>query len=191
MIAGGVGYFASVILLTWCSKYWHFLLDFGVLMGISTALLTMPAISALGQWFKRQRGIATGVAFMGSSIGGIVFPIVLQQSLFNKGWSWTMHTVSFIVFILLALGIPLVRGRLPPGEGRVDINLKAFKDFRFVCATTGVACEYIPIPHNIFKLQDTNLVIYKKALNSPCMEFLVSYQHGLPTKDSAPKRVLI
>lgn len=145
MITGGAGYFASVILLAGCSKYWHFLLDFGFLMGISTALLTMPAISAISHWFKSKRGLATGIAFMGSSIGGVIFPIVLQQSLARKGWGWTMLIVSLIVFILLALGILLIQGRLPPGTGNVDINLKAFKDFRFVCATIGVACEYVPV----------------------------------------------
>lgn len=141
MITGGIGYFASIIILAWCTKYWHFLLDFGFLMGISTALLTMPAISALSHWFKKKLGIATGIAFAGSSVGGVAFPIILQQCLAHKGWSWTIFIVSIITAVLLVLGIFLVRGRLPPSSGRVKINFNAFKDFRFVCATLGVACE--------------------------------------------------
>jgi len=109
----------------------------------------MPAISAISHWFEAKRGAATGIAFMGSSIGGVAFPIILQHALSHWSWIRTMLVVSLIVFILLTSGIFLIRGRLPLDKKPIDINLRAFKDFRFVCATIGVACEPLFVSSNI------------------------------------------
>lgn len=141
MIIGGIAYLGSIILLIGCTEYWHFLLNFGFLMGISTGLLTMRAISALSHWFKSRLGLATSIAFMGSSIGGIGFPIFLQELLSRYGWFWAILVVSVIVFVLLVIGISLVRGRLPREEGHVEFNAKAFKNFSLVYAAIGVACK--------------------------------------------------
>ena len=58
-------------------SYYQFLLSFGLLAGLSSSLLFTPNISAIGHWFQRRRALATGIAFTGGSIGGVIFPLVV------------------------------------------------------------------------------------------------------------------
>lgn len=42
----------------------------GVLFGIGEGLLFMPVILLLPEWFSQRRGLAAGIIFAGSGIGG-------------------------------------------------------------------------------------------------------------------------
>ncbi len=51
----------DAVLLAKYSRYWHFMLCLGVMGGFSAALIQTAALSCIGHWFKRRRGLATGV----------------------------------------------------------------------------------------------------------------------------------
>lgn len=53
----------------------HFL--YGVLTGIGFGLIYMPAVIAVGFYFEKWRGLATGIAACGTGLGGVALPIVL------------------------------------------------------------------------------------------------------------------
>jgi MFS family permease len=96
------------------SEYWHFMLDFGVLLGASTACIFSPSVAAVGHWFKARRGLATGIATTGGALGGVMWPLVLQYLIPQVGWAWTLRILGFIYMFLLALGCFFIRTRLPP-----------------------------------------------------------------------------
>lgn len=50
----------------------HFMLVFGVLGGIGTAMIFTPAVSSVGHWFLRRRANATGIATCGGALGGVM-----------------------------------------------------------------------------------------------------------------------
>lgn len=83
VLAGSVFEMAMIILLGFCTQYWHFMLVIGVLGGIGASLIFTPAISAIGHFFFEKRGVATGIAATGGSVGGIAFPLILE-ALFPK-----------------------------------------------------------------------------------------------------------
>ncbi|CAI4213965.1 unnamed protein product [Parascedosporium putredinis] len=61
-LCGGVLLVTTYIALANCSEYWHFFLTFG---GLGT-------VGSVQHWFLRRRGLATGMAISGGSVGGIV-----------------------------------------------------------------------------------------------------------------------
>lgn len=87
VIAGSVLIMAMMIGIGFCTQYWHFMLAVGVAGGIGSSLLFTPAISAVGHFFSAKRGIATGIAATGGSVGGVIFPLILQD-LFSENWLW-------------------------------------------------------------------------------------------------------
>jgi len=118
-------------------EYWQFLIVFGILGGLGTSLVVTPATTAIGHFFLTRRGYATGIACTGGSIGGVVFPIMLE-ALFPKGWAWATRIQGFVFLVLLTLANVLIRGRLEPTvEPRLFIlpNFKIFREPTFVIVT--------------------------------------------------------
>lgn len=106
-------------------ELWHFVLSFGVLAGFGTSLLFTPCIAAVGHWFRRRRGFATGMASTAGGIGGIVFPLMLTSLFDSIGFAWATRVLALICLVCGLLGILLVRSRLPPAQ-----NATAHPDFR-------------------------------------------------------------
>lgn len=72
------------------------------------------ALNAIVGWFDKKRGIAYGILSTGSSIGGIVFPIMGSRLIPSVGFGWTMRTSAFLILFLLILASLTVKSRLPP-----------------------------------------------------------------------------
>ncbi|RMX97774.1 hypothetical protein D0866_16250, partial [Hortaea werneckii] len=118
--------------------YWHFIIVFGILGGVGTSLIFTPAVSSLGHFFFVNRANATGIAAAGGSVGGIIFPLMLQ-SLFPKvGWAWATRIQGFIFLGLLIGANLLIKSRLPPKPGgSVLPDFKIFRQPAFLLATIG------------------------------------------------------
>ncbi|CAK7274151.1 hypothetical protein SEPCBS119000_006022 [Sporothrix epigloea] len=118
---GSVMSVTSVMLLGFCEQYYQILLCYSVLGGLGGALLNTPAYACIAHFFNVRRGLATGIASASGGVGGIVFPILLQQLLPRLGFPWTTRILAFI---LLGLSIPSnlwLRTRLPlPGVNDRD-----------------------------------------------------------------------
>lgn len=103
-------------------------------------MLNVPAYGIIAHYFKRRRGLATGIASTAGSIGGIVFPLLLQGLLPKIGFAWTTRIIGFI---LLGLSIPanlLLRTRLPPSDKVISVipDWSLFKDLKFTLTCAGV-----------------------------------------------------
>ncbi len=148
LLVGSLGYVASLVLLAQCTKYWHFMIVFGIVMGACSALLTTTAISVISHWFQLRRGFASGIAIMGTSVGGVVFPLILKNLLYNLGWMWTMRALALVVAVLMVVGNFCIRGRLMRRDGLQGalLNLACFSDSRFVWATVGLCCKLSSLP---------------------------------------------
>lgn len=146
------------------------MLDFGILGGIGTSLLFTPAISSIGHFFMKKRGNATGIAAAGGSLGGVVFPLMLQSLIPQVGWGWACRILGFIYLGLVSFAILLIRARLPPKPGGSILpDFRIFRDSNFAWTTAGVFFEewglFLPISY---------LISY--ALSSGSMTNTFSYE---------------
>lgn len=77
-----------------------------------------PAFASIGHFFKRRRGLATGIANTAGSIAGVIIPLLLRSILPKLGFSWSCRTLGFL---FLALSLPanlLIKTRLAPSAIR-------------------------------------------------------------------------
>lgn len=126
------------------TMYALLMLLWGVIMGSGAALCCTVALSVLAHWFEKRRGLAAGIVFVGSSLGGAVFPLVLKSTLTQMGWAWSMRILTLIVASLLGMGNVLIRGRIKGKKGSGAINFRCFRDAKFAWTTVGVFSELIP-----------------------------------------------
>ncbi|KAJ5236326.1 hypothetical protein N7489_006417 [Penicillium chrysogenum] len=141
VFAGSVFQMAMIILLGFCTEYWHFMLVIGVLGGVGASLIFTPAISAIGHYFYEKRGVATGIAATGGSVGGIVFPLILQDLFPKIGWAWATRVVALICLIVLSIANLLIKSRLPQkpfSKENVLPDFRIFRDPRFALTTASV-----------------------------------------------------
>lgn len=102
---GALGTVFSIMMTSLCKEIYQFILAQGILLGISMALLACPMLALVGQHIKIKRGTAMGIVLGGSSLGGVVWPIVINELLThsNVGFPWTMRIVGFIMLPLLLI----------------------------------------------------------------------------------------
>jgi len=143
LLFGTMIYVVSLVVLGQCKTYWQLMLVYGVFCGTANAMLTTAALSVIAHWFEERRGMASGITFVGSSAGGIVFPLLLNPVLQKLSWAWAMRLVALIVLVLMIIANLCIKGRLPPKSTGGSVDLRCFLDARFSWATAGVACKFI------------------------------------------------
>lgn len=89
----------SLMMISLCHEFYQFVLAQGILLGISMALTTWPMLALVGQYVKKHRAAAMGFVIAGSSLGGIVWPIVVDRLIKvpSIGFPWTMRIIGFIM----------------------------------------------------------------------------------------------
>jgi MFS family permease len=110
-----------------CTRYYQFILAQGVLDGIGMGMSMAPAMAATGQYFQKKRTAAMGIAIAGSSVGGVLFPIMLGKMLASEslGFGWTIRICGFVMISVMLPSCLCIRARLPPRKGELFLP-KAF-----------------------------------------------------------------
>ncbi|EJT98243.1 MFS general substrate transporter [Dacryopinax primogenitus] len=129
-------------LVAQCTEYWQFLLGQGFALGLASGFMSGPTVAVVGHWFKKRRAMAFGIVAAGSSIGGLVFPIVVSRLLPQLGFPWTMRILGLILMIFIIFANMTLRRRLPPvNVSGGMLNLKALRraEYMLYTAATFVA----------------------------------------------------
>ncbi|KAJ9642780.1 hypothetical protein H2204_002428 [Knufia peltigerae] len=94
-----------------CRTYWEFFLCIGVMGGLTTALMFTAAMGTVQHWFFRHRGMATGIAVSGGSVGGIVFPTILGALIPRLGFQWATRVVGLTLVPVSLISLLLMKAR--------------------------------------------------------------------------------
>lgn len=104
----------------------------------------LPRVARELEWCHhrhRRRGLAMGIAITESSVGSILFPMMLRSTLASIGWKWAMITLAFTVAGIIVPGVlclisfkRLARSlqhHEPHRQGKAIINFAAFRSYAF------------------------------------------------------------
>ena len=97
-------------------------------------------MAVVGHWFKRRRGYALGIIIAGSSLGGVVYPVMLRQLQHRFGFPWAVRIAGFVTLACLVVAGLTVKTRLPTSSKKVFtlsklFDLQGFRDIRYTLAT--------------------------------------------------------
>jgi MFS family permease len=69
-------------------------------------------------YFHDRRALAGGFAIAGSSLGGVIFPFMVNHLLSAIGFAWTMRGCAFLILGLLLITCTLISSNVtPPPQG--------------------------------------------------------------------------
>jgi MFS family permease len=92
---------AALIGLSHMQSLWQFYL-LGLLLGVAiTGLGDIPAGAAVSQWFGRQRGLALGLVYTGSNIGGAIVPLVATAIAARSSWRDALRVLAVAGWVLI------------------------------------------------------------------------------------------
>ncbi|KAF6227087.1 hypothetical protein HO133_008528 [Letharia lupina] len=96
------------------SKYYQLLLSQAICSPIGASMVFYPAFTCASTWFFEKRGAALGLVVAGSSLGGVIFPIMIIHLIPEVGFGWTLRICAFLILALLTFANLTVRSRIPP-----------------------------------------------------------------------------
>jgi nitrate/nitrite transporter NarK len=112
---------------------WFDLPLFTVLLNLGATFGFFPCLAVVSHWFRRRLAFAVGFVGAGASVGGVVFPIMLQRLLPRLGFGWSVRIVAFLVLFCYSIAILTIRRRRPTKQIPPITELLDFGAFRDPC----------------------------------------------------------
>jgi len=96
------------------TEYYQFLLAQGICSPLGASAIFYPGMSSVTTWFFHRRALALGITATGSSLGGVIFPIMVERLVQEVGFGWAMRISAFLILFMLIIANLTVKSRIPP-----------------------------------------------------------------------------
>ncbi|KAI1826629.1 monocarboxylate permease-like protein [Xylaria intraflava] len=182
---GTIFYSFGLMVLSLSTKYYQIILSQGIVCGIGAAAVFNCASNATLTWFFKRRAAALGIVYAGSSLGGILLPILMTHLIPRIGFPWTIRILGFIVLALCGTSCFIVKSRLPPRPKPFAISelTKPFTELRFTLLVVG--CFFVfwgfYLPFNYLNIQ-----AQQQGINPTLVPYLLPIVNAL----SIPGRIV-
>lgn len=157
LIVGTIVYIFGLMMTSLATQYYQFFLAQSICAAIASSAVFNACMTSVVSWFFKRRAAAFGIMVSGSSLGGFVMPIMIEQLIRRVGFPWTMRAVAFIFLALLAVACATVRSRLPPRPRPLVLKeyVAGFSEPAYVLTIAGNFLFYwgMFVPYNYILLQ--------------------------------------
>lgn len=96
------------------NEYYQFILSQAICSPLGAGMILYPCFSCVTTWFEKKRALAMGITSSGSSLGGVIMPILVDRIIHRVGFPWAMRTCAFLMLALLIVTNLTVQSRLTP-----------------------------------------------------------------------------
>ena len=127
VITGSFFHLLGIFMTSLSTKYWQLVLAQGICGGLGNGLVFCPSLAVLSTYFTKNRSLAIAIAASGSSSGGLIYPVLVQQLLPKIGFPWTVRILGFVMLGLQAIYLALMKTRIPPRKSGPLVEWRAFK----------------------------------------------------------------
>ncbi len=162
ILIGSFGVVFGMMMTSLCTRYWQILLSQGVIVGLGCGFLFVPAIAIIPYYFSTRKALAQGLAACGSSLGGIIYPILFQNLQTRIGFPWATRVMAFIILATLIMPIVCMKVRVKPGAARKLIDSSAWREPPFLLLSVaeffGFMGLYIPFFYvQLYAIEKTDI----------------------------------
>lgn len=126
LIGGSFFLVFGQMMLSLCHEYYQVLLAQAICIGFGCGCLFIPSVAILSTYFTTKIATAMGLAASGSSLGGVIYPIVFHKLLPQIGFAWTTRVIGFIVLGTMMIPNIIMRVRVLPAKSRNLFDFPAF-----------------------------------------------------------------
>ncbi|KAK5136692.1 hypothetical protein LTR08_002345 [Meristemomyces frigidus] len=139
LLCGTLLHVFGLMMTSLSTEFYQFILAQGICSPIGASMIFYPAMSCAIGWFLRRRALVLGILASGSSIGGVVLPILVTKLIPRIGFGWTMRVVAFLILGLMVVPNLTLRSRVPPHKSPLDLMefVRPLGELPFLTVTAG------------------------------------------------------
>jgi MFS family permease len=114
----GTGY----LLIAGVWSMWTFYIFCCLFIGIGISGVDVLLLSTITRWFVKKRGVMTGIVKVGTGVGMLVMPVIINRLVYGYGWRITLIILGIIVLVMFVIFAqflyrdPSLKGLYPDGE---------------------------------------------------------------------------
>ncbi|KAI9713279.1 MAG: hypothetical protein M1828_001452 [Chrysothrix sp. TS-e1954] len=161
------------MMLSLVTEFWQALLAQAFCVGIGAGTLFIPSVAIMATYFTTKMPFAIGIAASGSSLGGVVYPIVFHRLQPTIGFAWATRVIGFIALATFIVPATVMQMRVKPPAKRKLLDISAFKELPYVSFVFGSTIGFMGLYVFFFYVQffaiekgivDENLGFYLLAI---------------------------
>ncbi|OHE91577.1 hypothetical protein CORC01_13125 [Colletotrichum orchidophilum] len=162
--------FLGMTMTSIATAYWQVLLAQAFCVGLGSGCIYIPSVSIIPQYFTERRALATGIVATGSSLGGVVYPLIFQSLYPRVGFPWATRVLAFISLVTNAFAFAVLRQRRRAESGsesddadagkpkrRIMLDLSAYRNVSFVVFSAAMFFNFFSYMAPIYYLQQYSL----------------------------------
>ncbi|ORY83029.1 major facilitator superfamily domain-containing protein [Protomyces lactucae-debilis] len=189
LVFGGTCMMVFGILMTSIDKtgqYYEFFLAQGVCIGLGLCPIFIPPVTLCAHWFRRKHALALGITAAGASVGGCLYPILLNLLFPKIGFSWSMRVVALIIAVTQIIPLIFLKSRMPfrKLKGQTFFDVQVFRNPAYVLVHIGLFLAFWGLYTPFYDLE-----IFAISNNVPVT--LAFYMLPITSAASACGRVLL
>lgn len=125
---------AALCASAWATNVTELIIAQGICYGVGGAIAYTPCTMYIDEWFVKRKGLAYGIMWSGTSLAGVVLPLVLERLLESYGYEWTVIIWAVALFGITAPLAWYIKPRIPPipVRGVRSFNLRFCLSRRFL-----------------------------------------------------------
>ncbi|KAJ5898791.1 MFS transporter asaE [Penicillium taxi] len=112
LLAGTFLHVFGLMMTSLSTEYYQFILSQGICSPLGASAIFSACVNSVSTWFGKRRGAALGIMTAGSSLGGVIFPIMVSHLIPEVGFPWAMRICAFLILGLLVIANATIKSRL-------------------------------------------------------------------------------
>ncbi|KAH8807154.1 MFS monocarboxylate transporter-like protein [Xylogone sp. PMI_703] len=153
VVTGSVLIVLGMMMTSICEKYWQIMLAQALCIGVGCGCFFIPGLAIVAAYFSTKKAFATGIATGGSSLGGVIYPIIFRRLQPTLGFGWAVRIMAFIILSTLTVSHAVMRMPVLPSQRRKLWDISAFKEKPFNFATLGLFFGFMGLYIPFFYVQ--------------------------------------
>lgn len=153
IITGAVLIPLGFMMTSLAREYWQTMLAQAFCIGLGNGCIFVPSVAILPQYFSTKKALANGVAAAGSSIGGVIYPIVFRQLYPRIGFPWATRVLGFISLVTISFSVIVMKPRIRPQGKRKLFDFGAFTELPYLLFCIAMFFGFIGFYGPIFYIE--------------------------------------
>ncbi|KAJ1715702.1 monocarboxylate transporter [Aspergillus flavus] len=139
LLLGTPLYCFGLMMTSLSRQYYQIFISQAILSSIGSGAVFNASLTSTTAWFYKRRGTIFGIVNSGSSLAGVVLPIMMTRLFQSIGFSWTLRVLGFMFLALCGIACATVKTRLPPNWRPISVTdyIRPLRELKMVLTVLG------------------------------------------------------